>query len=1493
MLKINNKLEKLITEGCIEYYEYSDFKNIQPIGKGSFGSVSRATWKNTIRFFALKSFNNDKQTHKEIIKELTLHKKVDIHENILRFYGITSLVNVHQMKEYFLVLEYADSDTLNTYLNNYFNELNWSDKLRLAFQLASAVECIHCCDIIHRDLHAKNILIHQKNIKLADFGLSKKIAEESSNAKNVFGVIPYIDPKSLNDQQYRLNKKSDIYSIGVLMWQISSGRQPFKDKGLDYDMKLSVAILNGFREEIINETPVEYSNLYKECWKYEPDNRPDIQKVVLTLNNILSSERNDTIKKSSSGKNEENSLRVETYQPGSKSIDRSNAIISDINQDLFIDSSIKANLSNDKSNSITKELNYIQPNMVESKSSLSSALIEVMDSSSRNLIELELEKDGFTTPDEKARELIKKLTETKYLHALKLLFENLKNEFSPQILRDVLVALADPTPFDYYAKQSVTRLELHLRTWMEVLERICFSPMYLSKELQDKIYNSLTKFAEIYHKTTQIMEGLDNNNFNPYFDQQKNGGCEKIAKNRNYNVEFLLIHLRDTLNSLRDNETWFQEIIRKAKELLEVLLNIVPGILSATSGNTTLNDNYSIISILTQLRQDLTIKYPVAPYYIDWRIMLIIQYNILNWSDSSEKIINKKFGEMLLMEYIWGFLEREWHNVANESILYSQIKFDELSNKLVKSLKNTGGFLSKPFTLPHILWFGMLDLAQNLILKSAHTTIHGLGYYLAIESLNKAPSSFIQFKAIEILWHLYNLNNRLFSMVEVDFDQYAQKLKENNLATDHFQNLLVFVKEIYLEDLNILNDGCEFNSNNKGKGKGKEKGKDLDQNILERDQISNPSILDVIAIEMICPISSEPTDHLCILKCQHVLSLNNFKRLKRKNCPECREKIEDNDIRYVSQNTIYKNLYPQLFEAGYILPSIELEDSNNQYDNNSDSENSEAEFILAKKKKFIKTLRLKSNVSLRSIFPRISKKKHPIYQSAMKELSEKNYDNAISYCKKFLKSFPSNYAVKCVLAYIYRCINNYEQAHLYLEEAINLKERKPIAYFIRGEIFFWQSEYEKAINNLRKSLDCKAKINNLYIILGNSNLFGADAYNYDKNYLSVALKNYIVALHDNPNNYLCLKNSAYIYERQKNYSVALKTLDRLLNINKEDSIILCYCGEILSNMEKYREAISYFTKANIIDPENVHNLNKRAVTYLTIQEYDKSLSDLNKVIQLKPLNSIAYYNKILIYMILLNYNIYSKKLSTNYYYIVETMENVTDTLACFEKCIELDLRFWSQLCKINKINDYCFEDLGIINKFNKFMYKVHKIYFITNLINLDSKYHRFKENSSNSLTGYVLSFKNETFNLSLPTVSVSFENAERYWIIWKINIKDCLSKSCFLKFLIKGFNIVNNEYKFEFFLKFEELIKFKGLGWIEYKFPYNTYYNYLVEPSIEINGPIDMQIDYVRFIPFNQTKINHILANHEIYLNVPEAFKDKYFSRKEMENLLELKDIIR
>ena len=103
---------------------------------------------------------------------------------------------------------------------------------------------------------------------MADFGLSKRIEESSNLQTKLFGMVPYVDPQIFNKKRdsnnqiqiYSLNKKSDVYSIGILLWEISSGRPPFYNE--PYDVSLALEILHGLREKPIPDTPENYIKIY-------------------------------------------------------------------------------------------------------------------------------------------------------------------------------------------------------------------------------------------------------------------------------------------------------------------------------------------------------------------------------------------------------------------------------------------------------------------------------------------------------------------------------------------------------------------------------------------------------------------------------------------------------------------------------------------------------------------------------------------------------------------------------------------------------------------------------------------------------------------------------------------------------------------------------------------------------------------------------------------------------------------------------------------------------------------------------------------------------------------------------------------------------------------------------------------------------------------------------------------------------------------------------
>jgi serine/threonine protein kinase len=170
---------------------------------------------------------------------------------------------------------------LREYLQQNHNQLTWKEKIQIAVDIVYALKDIHEEDAIHRDLHSGNILYSQLNQAwfVSDLGFC---GPADKPLKSIYGNLPYIAPEVIAGKQ--TTKASDIYSIAMLMWEISSGHPPFIN--YEHDYYLATNIINGIRPRIVPGTPLEYENLMKQCWDADPLKRLDSLTLYHKLNEI-------------------------------------------------------------------------------------------------------------------------------------------------------------------------------------------------------------------------------------------------------------------------------------------------------------------------------------------------------------------------------------------------------------------------------------------------------------------------------------------------------------------------------------------------------------------------------------------------------------------------------------------------------------------------------------------------------------------------------------------------------------------------------------------------------------------------------------------------------------------------------------------------------------------------------------------------------------------------------------------------------------------------------------------------------------------------------------------------------------------------------------------------------------------------------------------------------------------------------------------------------
>ncbi|CAB4430728.1 unnamed protein product [Rhizophagus irregularis] len=275
------QMETLEPSRIVEWIPYDKLQDIEYLTKGGCSEIYTAyridghydEWdskeKQLKRYgghnVVLKKLENVESANKSWFEEGKSHLSIsNKHGHIVKCYGITKDPSDGN---YMLVMFELDNN-LREYLHQNHNKLTWKRRIQIIEQIVFGVSRIHEEKAIHRDLHSGNILFDRANIRISDLGFCGP-ADKPLNS--IYGNLHYIAPEVIVKRKYSF--ASDIYSIGMLMWEISSGQPPFVYKH-NYDLALK--IINGMRPRIIPETPLKYKELMEQCWNADPTRRPDI-----------------------------------------------------------------------------------------------------------------------------------------------------------------------------------------------------------------------------------------------------------------------------------------------------------------------------------------------------------------------------------------------------------------------------------------------------------------------------------------------------------------------------------------------------------------------------------------------------------------------------------------------------------------------------------------------------------------------------------------------------------------------------------------------------------------------------------------------------------------------------------------------------------------------------------------------------------------------------------------------------------------------------------------------------------------------------------------------------------------------------------------------------------------------------------------------------------------------------------------------------------------
>ncbi|KAG9307462.1 hypothetical protein G9A89_017292 [Geosiphon pyriformis] len=313
-------------EHILEWIPFDRLTNIREIGVGGYGTVEQALWKDgpIVAFdevsnqwrrgggwiVALKPLRNRTRISVSFLRRLRAAYQCSITKDtyMLRWFGITRRP---YSQTYYLVTEYASKGNIGDYTAQSFGDLSWFKIRKILYEIARTLSVMHQVGLLHKNLHRGNVLYDGGHAFVSDpvlcapeypvalNGMQQLVTTSRTSQnrynhyrrrkdpKEVYGVMPYIAPEVLSHNTY-YTKAADVYSFGILMWEITTGEPPFMNE--PHDPHLALQICQGLRPEIVTTTtPKCIVKLMQRCWHPDPKKRPSTKKLAKTLHNWCNS----------------------------------------------------------------------------------------------------------------------------------------------------------------------------------------------------------------------------------------------------------------------------------------------------------------------------------------------------------------------------------------------------------------------------------------------------------------------------------------------------------------------------------------------------------------------------------------------------------------------------------------------------------------------------------------------------------------------------------------------------------------------------------------------------------------------------------------------------------------------------------------------------------------------------------------------------------------------------------------------------------------------------------------------------------------------------------------------------------------------------------------------------------------------------------------------------------------------------------------------------